>query len=136
MYSLKIFLFILSFCFCVASSNEIYARSQLRGLHQIHLNKLLDEEIQRIVERVIVSAQANQIYYKHSYFTEHSNNPKHGLDTGSQILNKFSDEIILTRLQSILIDSDIILTGPKCCNPGCDIKNVYNSICKFIEIVW
>ena len=100
------------------------------------MNKLLDEEIQRIVERVVTSAQANQNYYKQSYYTEHSNNPRYGLDTGSQIIKKFSDDIILTRLQSILIDSDITISQPKCCNPDCDIKNVRNSICKFIEIVW
>jgi len=130
MYSSKIIiLFILAIG--IVSGHEIYTRTQLRGLHQHHMNKILSEEIQRIVERVLVYAQINHTSYSHVYHTD----PKI-MDEGAKILLNFSDEKILTRLQLILIDAIITISEPKCCNPGCDKTSQYNYICKFIVINW
>ena len=115
----------------MVTCHEIYTKTQLRGLHQPHMNKLLDEEIQRIVERVIVYAQINQTSYSHVYRTD----PKFTDESGKILLN-FSDEKILNRLQTTLIDAIITISEPKCCNPSCDKTNQYNSICKFIVINW
>ena len=65
MYFFKVLLFILSIRFVL--THEIYTRTLLRGLHQSHMNKILGEEIQRIVERVVVYAQINRTSYTHVY---------------------------------------------------------------------
>jgi hypothetical protein len=123
MYSYKIIiLFILAIG--LASCHEIYTKTQLRGLHQHHMNKILSEEIQRIVERVLAYAQINHTSYSHVYNTDHN-----VMDESAKILLSFSDEKILTRLQMILIDA-IITISEKCCNPKS------NNICKFIVINW
>jgi hypothetical protein len=129
MYSKIIILFILTIC--TVSCHEIYTKTQLRGLHQHLMNKLLDEEIQRIVERVVVYAQMNRTSCSHSYNID-TNYP----DEIAKILLKFSDEKIHTRLQTTLIDAIITISEPKCCNPRCDKTNQYNTICKFIDINW
>ena len=130
MYSSKIIiLFILTIG--IASSHEIYTKTQLRGLHQHHMNKLLGEEIQRIVERVVAYAETNHTSYTHVYVSN-----LRFMDESSIILLKFSDEKILSRLQSILIDAVITISEPKCCNPDCDKTNILNSLCKFIVINW
>ena len=116
----------------MVSCHEIYTKTQLRGLHQHLMNKLLDEDIQHIVERVVVYAQINRTSYSHSYNTD-TNYPA---DENSKILLKFSDEKIIVRLQTALIDAIITISEPKCCNPGCDKTNQYNTICKFIVINW
>jgi hypothetical protein len=130
MYSSKIIiLFILTIC--IVSGHKIYTRTQLRGLHQHHMNKLLGEEIQRIVERVVAFAQINHTSYSYVYHTD----PMY-MDESSKILPNFSDEKILTRLQTTLIDAVITISEPKCCNPSCDKANINSPLCKFIVINW
>jgi hypothetical protein len=130
MYSSKIIiLFILTIC--MVSCHEIYTKIQLRGLHQHHMNKLLGEEIQRIVERVIVYAQINHTSYTHVYHTNLKS-----VNENSKILLSFSDEKILSCLQTILIDANITISEPKCCISTCDKTSQYNYICKFIVINW
>ena len=115
----------------MVSCHEIYTKTQLRGLYKYHMNKLLDEEIQRIVERVVAYAQINRTSYSHSYYTD-----ARFQDESGAILINFSDEKILNYLQSTLIDAIITISEPKCCNPNCDKTHQYNTICKFIVINW
>ena len=133
MYSSKniIILFILTIY--MVSCYEIYTKTQLRGLYQHHMNKLLDEEIQRIVERVVVYAQLNHTSYSHIYSVSDS---MFQFDENSKILQKFSDEKIIVRLQTTLIDAIITISEPKCCKPSCDKTQQYIPICKFIDINW
>lgn len=129
MYSSKIIiLFILTIC--IVSCHEIYTKTQLRGLHQHHMNKILGEEIQRIIERVVSLAQTNQTSCTYSYYTNFKTT------INGEILLKFSDETILTRLQTTLIDAIITISEPKCCDPDCDKTNIKNILCKFIVINW
>jgi hypothetical protein len=132
MYSFKVLLFILSFCF--ASSNEIYTKSQLRGLHQYYMNKAFNEEIQRIVDKVIELAKVNATSYMLTYYIP-SGRPDDIRYVG--FLSKFSDKIIINRLKNILIDSNITISEPKCCSkifPGCEQHEM--NLCKFISIKW
>ena len=128
MFSLKIFLFILSICF--VSSNEIYTRTQLRGLYHHNMNKLLNEEIQRIVERVVAYAKNNGTSYSERYALPNT-------DYTGEFLAKFSDKIIINRFKNILIDSNITISGPKCCRDyeGCQ-QQVDEQKCKHIDINW
>jgi hypothetical protein len=130
MYSSKIIIiFILAIG--IVSGHEIYTKTQLRGLYKSHMNKLLGEEIQRIVEIVVTFAQFNHTSYSHVYIADLK-----GVDESSKILLNFSDEKILNHLQTILIDAIITISEPKCCNPSCDKTQQYNLICKFIVINW
>jgi hypothetical protein len=130
MYFFKVLLFILSIRFVL--THEIYTRTLLRGLHQSHMNKILGEEIQRIVERVIVYAQLNRTSYTHVYRSDNT-----GMDESGKILVNFSDEKILTCLQSKLIDAIITISEPKCCSSFCNKPSeYYHPICKFIVINW
>ena len=130
MYSL--ILFILSIY--LVSTHEIYTRSQLRGLHQYYMNKAFNEEIQRIVEKIIELAKGNQTSYTLTYYVL-SGRPDDLRYADS--LSKFNDKIIINRLKNILIDSNITISEPKCCSkifPGCEQHEM--NLCKFIEIVW
>lgn len=120
----------LSFCF--VSSNEIYTRTQLRGLYHHNMNKLLNEEIQRIVEYVIVIAKNNRTSYTERYAI-----PTAEFTNVGSILAKFSDKIIINRLKNILIDINITISDPKCCGnyKNCDTRNDVE-MCKFIYINW
>lgn len=130
MYSSKIIiLFILTIY--LVSGHEIYTKTQLRGLYKYHMNKLLGEEIQRIVERVVAYAQINHTSYSHVYYADLK-----GVDESAKILLNFSDEKILARLQTTLIDAIITISEPTCCNPSCDKTQQSNAICKFIVINW
>ena len=132
MYSFKVLLFILSIKF--AFSNEIYTRSQLRGLHQYYMNKMLNEEIQRIVEKVIELAKGQQTSYTLTYYVP-SGRPDDIRYVG--FLSNFSDKIIMNRLKNTLIDINITISEPKCCSkifPGCEQHEM--NLCKFIEIKW
>jgi hypothetical protein len=115
----------------MVSCHEIYTKTQLRGLHQHHMNKLLDEEIQLIIKRVVVYAQINHTSYSHIYITD----SKFQHESGNILIN-FSDEKILNHLQTILIDANITISEPKCCNQGCDKTNPNNMFCKIIDINW
>lgn len=122
MFSLKIILFILSICF--VSSNEIYTRTQLRGLYHHNMNKLLNEEIQRIVERVVASAKQNQTSYTEVYYI-------------NTILDKFSNKIIINRIKNILIDINITISGPKCCsNYEGNCQTGEETLCKHFDFNW
>jgi len=130
MYSFK--LFILSICF--VSSTEIYTRSQLRGLHQYHMNKAFNEEIQHIVDKVVELARQNATSYTLTYYVP-SGRPDDIRYVG--FLSKFRDKIIINRLKNILIDSNITISEPKCCSilfPGCEQHEM--NLCKFIYIKW
>jgi hypothetical protein len=98
------------------------------------MNKLLNEEIQRIVERVVAFAQINHTSYTEMYFIPNENR----YNSNPIILSKFSDKIIINRLKNILIDSNITISGPKCCNNDNDDCNIQTNtqICKFININW
>ena len=113
----------LSFRF--VSTNEIYTRTQLRGLYHQNMNKMFNEEIQRIVERVVAYAQGNRTSYTEIYNTPNS------------ILAIFSNKIVINRLKNILIDSNITISGPKCCRDykGCE-QQVDEPKCTHIYINW
>jgi len=117
-------LFILTIC---AVSSQ-YTREQLRGLYQHNLNKLLDEEIQQIVERVIrIAGIENKTTCTYPYRLN-----DFGFQS-SNILSKFDDNVIIDRLTNILIDSNITISEINCCTQSC--KHVV-SMCKFIVINW
>lgn len=130
MYSFKVF--ILSFC--LVCGHEIYTRTQLRGLHEYYMNKAFNEEIQRIVEKVVELAKGDQTSYTLTYYVP-SNRPD---DLRyADFLSKFNDKIIINRLKNILIDSNITISDPKCCSkifPGCEQHEM--NLCKFINIEW
>jgi hypothetical protein len=100
------------------------------------MNKLLNEEIQRIVEIVVAYAKGNRTSYTEIYFIPtDTNENRYSLNTF--ILYKFSDKIIINRLKNILIDSNVTISGPKCCNNDNDCKLQVNSqMCKHIVINW
>ena len=130
MYSL--ILFILSIY--LVSTHEIYTRSQLRGLHQYYMNKAFNEEIQRIVNKVVELAKGDQTSYTLTYYVL-SGRPDDF--RYADFLSKFNDKIIINRLKNILIDSNITISEPKCCSkifPGCEQREM--NLCKFIEIIW
>ena len=132
MYSFKFLLFILSIRF--VSSNEIYTRYQLRGLYQYHMNKMLNEEIQRIVETVIKISRQNLTSYTVTSYVP-TGRPDDIRYVG--LLSNFNDKIIINRLKNILIDSNITISDPKCCSrifPGCEQHEM--NLCKFIYINW
>ena len=115
------------------TSHEIFTRSQLRGLHQRHMIKMLDDEIQQIVERVVATAQNNETSYIYRYVlpSENKYNP--------YIFNKFEDKTILDRLQNNLVDCNITISEPKCCNPDINFRkrpDIIDDMCKFIHILW
>jgi hypothetical protein len=138
MYSSKIIiLFILAIG--IVSSHEIYTRTQLRGLHQHYMNKAFNEEIQRIVERVVTTAKNNGTSYSEGYFIPTGETNENSYSLNTIILSKFSDKIIINRLKNILIDSNITISEPTCCSNYdgyiCNIK-IGVEICKFIYINW
>jgi hypothetical protein len=98
------------------------------------MNKMLNEEIQRIVETVIKLSRQNLTSYTVASYVPTSR-PDDIRYIG--ILSKFSDKIIINRLKNILIDSNITISEPKCCSiifPGCQQHEM--NLCKFIEIKW
>lgn len=134
MNSFKVFIILFISSFCVVSSNEIYTRSQLRGLHQYYMNKALNEEIQHIVDKVIELARQNLTSYTLTYYIP-SGRPDDLRYVGP--LSYFNVKIIVNRLKNILIDSNITVSEPKCCSkifPGCEQHEM--NLCKFIEIIW
>ena len=134
MYSLKVFIILFISSFCLVSSNEIYTQSQLRGLHQYYMNKAFNEEIQRIVEKVIELAKGNQTSYTLTYYVL---NGRPDDLRYADFLSKFNDKTIINRLKNILIDSNITISEPRCCSkifPGCEQHEM--NLCKFISILW
>jgi len=138
MYSFKVFIILFMLSFRFVSTNEIYTRTQLRGLYHHNMNKLLNEEIHRIVEMVVGCAKNNNTHYSERYFIPtDTNENRYSLNT--IILSKFSDKIIINRLKNILIDSNITISEPTCCSNYdgyiCKIKFGVE-ICKLIYINW
>ena len=132
MYFFKVLLFILSIRFVL--THEIYTKSQLRGLHQYYMNKAFNEEIQRIVDKVIELASKNLTSYTLTYYvpTGRPDDLRY-----ADFLSNFNDKIIINRLKNILIDSNITISEPKCCSkifPGCEQHEM--NLCKFISIKW
>ncbi len=134
MYSLKIFIILFISSIYLVLTHEIYSRTQLRGLHQYYMNKAFNEEIQRIVDKVIELASQNLTSYTLTYYVP-SGRPD---DLRyADLLSKFSDKLIINRLKNILIDSNITISEPKCCSkifPGCEQHEM--NLCKFISILW
>jgi len=98
------------------------------------MNKAFNEEIQRIVDKVIELARQNGTSYTLTYYIP-SGRPDDLRYLG--ILSSFSDKIIINRLKNILIDSNITISEPKCCSkifPGCEQHEM--NLCKFIKIIW
>ena len=116
------------------SAHEVFTRSQLRSLHQRHMIKMLDDEIQKVVEIVVVSAKNNQTSYIHKYIWRCESERAHFQD----VLHKFEDKTIIDRLQNILIDSNITITEPRCCYPDNCAQQYQGmkTMCKFIHIFW
>jgi hypothetical protein len=116
------------------SANEVFTRSQLRGLHQRHMIKMLDDQIQKVVESVVVSAQNNQTSYTHSYIWRTDEYRFDSLD----VLHKFEDKTIIDRLQNNLVDCNITITEPRCCYPDdcAHQRQGTKTVCKFIHILW
>jgi hypothetical protein len=107
--------------------HEIYT-SQLRGMYKHTMNKLLDEEVQHIVERVIrVASFDNKTSYTESYVCCNKKE--------FNILSQFTDNIISNRLKNVLIDSNITISEPKCCYCLEHYKGKVQ-MCKFIVINW
>jgi hypothetical protein len=134
MYSLKVFIILFILSIYLVSTHEIYTRSQLRGLHQYYTNKAFNEEIQRIVDKVVELAKGDQTSYTLTYYVL-SGRPD---DLRyADFLSNFNDKAIITRLKNILIDSNVTISEPKCCSrifPGCEQHEM--NLCKFIEIKW
>jgi hypothetical protein len=95
------------------------------------MNKMLNEEIQRIVEIVVASAKYNGTSYSERYLM-----PNAEFTNVGSILVKFSDKIIINRLKNILIDSNITISQPKCCSIYDHCAQHINPLCKFIDINW
>ena len=115
-------------------AHEVFTRSQLRGLHQRHMIKMLDDEIHKVVEIVVVNAQYNQTSYIHKYIwtceTERC--------AIQDVLHKFEDKTIIDRLLNNLVDCNITITEPRCCYPD-DCAQQYEgskTMCKKIYILW
>jgi len=134
MYSCKVFIILFISSFYLVLTHEIYSRTQLRGLHQYYMNKAFNEEIQRIVDKVVELAKRDQNSYTLTYYVP-SGRPD---DLRyADFLSKFSDKIIINRLKNILIDSNITVSEPRCCSkifPGCEQHEM--NLCKFISILW
>jgi hypothetical protein len=127
------------------TSHEIFTRSQLRGLHQRHMIKMLDDEIQQIIASVVITAQNNETNYSFTYSYLWQTENTYLL--GTKVMHKFEDKTIIDRLQNILIDSNITITEPRCCkypeikaneNASNCIKypDRMKTVCKFIHILW
>jgi hypothetical protein len=129
---LIIFILINSF----TSANEVFTRSQLRGLHQRHMIKMLDDQIQKVVESVVASAQNNETSYTHRYLWRNENENERFYFP--DVLHKFEDKTIIDRLQNNLVDCNITITEPRCCYPDDCAKHYQGSkiMCKKIYILW
>jgi predicted KAP-like P-loop ATPase len=86
---------------------QTYTKIQLKSLHQELIDRNFEAEIQEIVGKVVhkASIQDKETSYKHTYSTAVNR---------FEILNKKSDQVIIERLQAILIDADITITKAKC----------------------
>ncbi len=103
---------------------QTYTKIQLKNLYQELIDRNFEAEIQEIVGKVIhkASIQDKETSYKHTYSTAVNR---------FEILNKKSDQAIIERLKTILIDVDITITKVKCMYLfGQDAS------CKEILIVW
>jgi hypothetical protein len=86
---------------------QTYTKIHLKSLHQELIDRNFEAEIQQIVGKVVhkASIQDKETSYKHTYSTAVNR---------FEILNKKSDQVIIERLQAILIDADITITKAKC----------------------
>ena len=87
--------------------HQTYTKIQLKNLYQELIDRNFEAEIQEIVGKVVhkASIQSKETSYKHTYSIAKDR---------FEILNKKSDQVIIERLQSILIDADITITKAKC----------------------
>lgn len=87
--------------------HQTYTKIQLKDLYQELIDRNFEAEIQEIVGKVVhkASIQDKETSYKHTYSTAANR---------FEILNKKSDQVIIERLKTILIDADITITKAKC----------------------
>jgi len=119
-----IFVFIILGLVDLILCEQTYTKIQLKSLHQELIDRNFEAEIQQIVGKVVhkASIQDKETSYKHTYSTAVNR---------FEILNKKSDQVIIERLQAILIDADITITKAKCMY----LFGQY-ATCKEILIVW
>ena len=101
-----IFIFILGLIDLILCE-QTYTKIQLKGLHQELIDRNFEVEIQEIVSKVIHKAkiQDKETSFRHAYSTAVNR---------FEILNKKTDQEIINRLQSILIDADITISNTIC----------------------
>jgi hypothetical protein len=101
-----IFIFILGLIDLILCE-QTYTKIQLKGLHQELIDRSFEAEIQEIVSKVInkASVQNKETSFRHAYSTAVNR---------FEILNKKTDQEIINRLQSILIDADITISKTIC----------------------
>lgn len=101
-----IFIFILGLIDLILCE-QTYTKIQLKGLHQELIDRNFEVEIQEIVSKVIHKAkiQDKETSFRHAYSTAVNR---------FEILNKKTDQEIINRLQSILIDADITISKTIC----------------------
>ena len=119
-----IFIFVILGLIDLILCQQTYTKIQLKNLYQELIDRNFEAEIQEIVGKVIhkASIQDKETSYKHTYSTAVNR---------FEILNKKSDQAIIERLKTILIDVDITITKVKCMYLfGQDAS------CKEILIVW
>jgi hypothetical protein len=92
--------------FGLVISNQIYTKTQLRGLHQKMINEVFEEKINEIIKAVIQSANHNQTSYTEIICFE---NGRYIGNYDNTIFNKKSDDELIQRLHDTLIDSDITI---------------------------
>ena len=92
--------------FGLVISNQIYTKTQLRGLHQKMINEVFEEKIKEIIKAVILSANNNQTSYTEIICIE---NGRYIGNCDNTIFNKKSDRELIQRLHDTLIDSDITI---------------------------
>jgi Na+-translocating ferredoxin:NAD+ oxidoreductase RnfG subunit len=93
--------------FGLVISNQIYTKTQLRGLHQKMINEVFEEKKKEIIKAVIQSANNNQTSYTEIICFE---NGRYIGNHDNTIFNKKSDQELIQRLHDTFIDSNITIT--------------------------
>ena len=92
--------------FGLVISNQIYTKTQLRGLRQKMINEVFEEKIKEIIKAVILSANNDQTSYTEIICIE---NGRYIGNYDNTIFNKKSDQELIQRLHDTFIDSDITI---------------------------
>lgn len=91
--------------FGLVISNQIYTKTQLRGLHQKMINEQFEEAIKEIIKNVINYANNNQTSYTEIICL----NGRYIGNYDNTIFNKKSDQELIQRLHDTFIDSNITI---------------------------